>query len=164
MTNELITVIISKTTGRITEVQKNGYLNPDSDVNYVGEKGIGYNFYCDEKTQFDAWNIDPNYHSKPIAFPFVDTIIIEEDGPIRSTLLIKYLPTAAHSTIHTRISLYINDPKIFGESIIDWQEEWKILKIGVDTIFDSETITCGIPFGCQQRSTKPKTVLARSAN
>ena len=111
-------------------------------------------FIVMRKTQFDAWNIDPNYHSKPIAFPSVDTIIIEEDGPIRSTLLIKYLPTAAHSTIHTRISLYINDPKIFGESIIDWQEEWKILKIGVDTIFDSETITCGIPFGCQQRSTK----------
>ena len=103
MTNELITVIISKTTGRITS-SKNGYLNPDSDVNYVGEKGMIKNFYGDEKTQFDARNIDPNYHSKPIAFPSVDTIIIEEDGPIRSTLLIKYLPTAAHSTIHTRIA------------------------------------------------------------
>ncbi len=150
-------VKISKQNGRIMHVSSD-----EKETNALGEKGIGHSLYEDEKTRFDAWNIDLDFKSKEVEFPEVDSIKIIEQGPLRHSLLIKHKVTKAKSTIHTLLSFYEYDPKIYGETLIDWQEDHKILKLTVDTKFDSAEILCGNPYGIQKRSTKPETVYQKA--
>jgi alpha-mannosidase len=148
---------ISKSTGRISHLSKTA-----SSKNILKKTGIGYKFFKDERTNFDAWNLDPDFRKKPVQIPPVEEIIVEENGPLRHTLLIKHTPTAQNSRFHTRLSFYHNMPYIFGETLINWQEEWKILKLSVDMDFDNQDVYCGNQFGFQKRSTKPKTVYQKA--
>jgi alpha-mannosidase len=164
--NNKIQIRISKSTGRITHIALNPEFSSRSDdkgaifsddINPLGLTGIGYALFVDEKYQFDAWNIHPEYRNKPISFPPVSEILIEESGPLRVTILFKYSPTQSGSTIHTRISLVHDDPKIYGELLIDWQEEYKLLKLALDTRLDSDRVFCGSPYYIQSRTTIPRT-------
>jgi alpha-mannosidase len=150
--NNLVSITLDKQTGRITHYHFNGI---DSAV--LGPLGIGYRIFKDDPTEFDAWNIDPNYRTKEVQFPGVDSIIIEEKGPLRVTLLVKYCKSVAGATYHTRFSLYHNDPKLYGELLVDWQEEYHILKLALDTQLTGKMVHCGTPFGIQQRPAIPRT-------
>ena len=88
----------------------------------------------------------------------MESIEVEENGPLRFTLLVMHEKTHDHSRFCTRVSLYRNSPIIYGESLINWQEEYKILKLRVDTAYNCTDIICGNPYGVQKRKTVPTTV------
>jgi alpha-mannosidase len=172
LTNNLLSVQINRITGRIinitmksqTQSPSSGVSSPSisssspssADSTLLGSEGIGYLLFQDDKTPFDAWNLDLNYRQKLVAFPEILEIKIEERGPLRASILLKFQKSAAGSTYHSRIWLLANDLKIYGELLVDWQEDHKLLKLGIDTRFSTSEVFCGVPYGIHKRSTQPK--------
>ncbi|MHA1719267.1 MAG: glycoside hydrolase family 38 C-terminal domain-containing protein [Promethearchaeota archaeon] len=127
--NRWYTVKISKVDGRITHVS-----SKLTDPNILNEEGIGYRLYQGEKVESKE-NLIP--------FPELNEIKIEESGPLRYTILVKYKPTKDNSELHTRISFYHESPIIYGETLVEWSEKSKILKLNIGTQIKSSKITLG---------------------
>ena len=118
---------ISKLNGKIIHVSSD-----NSSLNIINEEGIGYKIYQDEDSK-----------GNPILFPELEDIIIEESGPIRYTLLVKYTPTKNKSIIHTRYCFYHESPIIYGETLVEWTEKLNTLYLNIGTQIQSLKISLG---------------------
>ncbi|QEE16709.1 glycoside hydrolase family 38 C-terminal domain-containing protein [Promethearchaeum syntrophicum] len=120
-------VKVSKLNGKIMHVSRDSHSS-----NNINKEGIGYKIYHDEDSK-----------NTPLLFPELEDISIEESGPIRYTLLVKYNPTRNKSTIHTRYCFYHESPIIYGETLVDWSEKLKILTLNLGTKFQTSNISLG---------------------
>ncbi len=162
MQNSKIRIKINRKTGALYELSSISDLGRGKTWNYLSNPGIDIRMFVDAKTQFDAWNLDRNYKEKEVAIPPVKEVVILEDGPVRATIQIIYEKTQAGSTIKHNISFIREESVIYGEYLIDWQEEYKLLKIAVRSSFDSEELISGVPYGIQKRRIEPKTVFEKA--
>ena len=125
--NMWYTAKVSKLNGNIIHISSD-----NSSSNIINEEGIGYKFYQDGSSNYD-----------PITFPELHEIIVEESGPIRYTLLVKYNPTKNKSIIHTRYCFYHESPMIYGETLVEWAEKMKTLNLNIGTQIHSSKISLG---------------------
>jgi alpha-mannosidase len=160
--NTKIQIKIDRKTGAISELLSLSDLGKGKSQNYLSEPGIDLRMFVDAKTQFDAWNLDRNYKEKEVPISPVKEIIVLEDGPVRATIQIIYEKSKAASTFKHNISIIRDEPIIYGECLIDWQEEYKLLKLAIRTSFDSEDLISGVPYGIQRRRVVPQTVFEKA--
>ncbi|MEO0801066.1 MAG: glycoside hydrolase family 38 C-terminal domain-containing protein [Cyanobacteria bacterium J06642_2] len=116
--------------------------------------------FADKGQYWDAWNIDPDYESKPLMLWRSLSTEIVERGPLRAT--VRIVKRFQHSTVIQDIQLEADAPYITICNQIDWNEEHVLLKACFPLDFEADFVTCEIPFGAIARSTRGETPAARA--
>ncbi|MBN2153772.1 MAG: hypothetical protein JW839_20105 [Candidatus Lokiarchaeota archaeon] len=123
-------------------------------TNIVQDAGLA--LYEDPPTRFDAWNLDPTYYDNPVGLPGVESAVLDIDGPVFKSALLKTSISAAGTRYYHRIYIIAGQPFVYHDVLVDWQEDHKLLKYKVDPAFGSECVCCGMQFGSILRATVPK--------
>ncbi len=114
------------------------------------QRGNVFKLYEDVPGKYDAWDIAPTYTK--VEFGFSDcSVTIDEQGPIRSSLIIR--KSTGKSAIVQKMVLYRNSKRIDFETMVDWKDQKKLLKVRFFTPLVTRTATYDIPFGTIERST-----------
>ncbi|CAA6679325.1 MULTISPECIES: glycoside hydrolase family 38 C-terminal domain-containing protein [unclassified Lentimonas] len=134
--NGEIICIHDKTTGR-------ELFSPD-------QRGNVFKLYEDVPGKYDAWDIAPTYTKVEFELPGC-IVKISEQGPVRSSLEIR--KSTGASDIVQKMVLYRNSARVDFETMIDWQDQKRMLKVRFFTPLVTRTATYDIPFGTIERST-----------
>ena len=111
----------------------------------------------DRGQYWDAWNIDPDYESKPLTeFKTIAKQVLET-GPLRGA--IRIVRQFRRSTVAQTLYLEADNPQLFVRTRLDWQETYTLLKAAFPLSFRAPTATFEIPFGAIARSTEGKTAV-----
>ena len=106
----------------------------------------------DDRGQYwDAWNIDPNYESKPLHEFSLQSLDIVETGPLRAAICI--VRKFRRSTIAQTLKLETGNPQLVIHTQLDWQDTHTLLKAAFPLNFTAPTTTYEIPYGAIARST-----------
>ncbi len=119
-------------------------------------KEAGLALYDDPQSRFDAWNLDATYYDHPAALPGVESAVVDHDGPVMKSVLLKTHPSAAGTRIYHRIYIVDGQPIVYHDILVNWQEDHKLLKYKITPSFNTENVRCGMQFGSIQRATVPK--------
>ncbi len=107
--------------------------------------------YEDIPSAFDAWDIDSMYKRTPVNLPEKAEIRVLADGPLFGQLEVKR--RLNHSTMIQRITLRRNARRLDFETVIDWQERHKLLKVNFPVAYQSRNALHEIQFGYLARPT-----------
>jgi alpha-mannosidase len=116
-----------------------------------GERGNVLQAFEDRPMNFDAWDIDLYYQQKMTEVNELMEAVVEEKGPLRGTLRLKWRFNA--SVITQRISLYASSPRIDFRTEADWQEKQVLLKAAFPVHVRTNKATYDIQFGNIERPT-----------
>jgi alpha-mannosidase len=124
-----------------------------------GENAVARTFntmrvYTDKNmVPYGAWDIDINYMNKPSSRMRLVSSQTYTDGvrAVREQVL-KY----GKSVLKQRIFVYADNPCVYVENEIDWQENLKMLRADFYPARYSDKVACDIQFGHIERSTQTK--------
>lgn len=119
-------------------------------------KSAGITMYEDPQSKFDAWNIDPMYHEHPVAVPGVESVLMDNAGPVVTSILLKTRPSAAGTLFYHRVYLVTGQPIVYHDILVNWQENHKLLKYKVEPVFSADMVSCGMQVGAITRASVPK--------
>ncbi|MGK7912772.1 MAG: alpha-mannosidase [Synechococcus sp.] len=115
----------------------------------------GLQCFDDRGQYWDAWNIDPDYESKPLhEFDLISMEVVEA-GPLRAA--VQVVRQFGQSTIVQTLRLEANNPQLFVHTQLDWKETYTLLKAAFPLSFSAPSATYEIPFGAIARSTVRET-------
>lgn len=119
-----------------------------------GQTGNALVLFEDKPMQYDAWDIDIFYQSKP--YPLreigtVESITVIENGPVRAGLEIRR--RFLQSSIAQRVYLYAHSPRVEFQTEVDWQERQMLLKAAFPVAVNAARATYEIQFGAVERPT-----------
>jgi alpha-mannosidase len=134
--------------GQITSVL---YKPEQWEILAPGERGNVFQAFEDKPRMFDAWDIELFYQEKMQEVTDLIEAVVEETGPLRGTLRLKW--HFYDSTITQRISLYRNTSYIDFRTKIDWREQQVMLKVAFPVNIRSTRATYDIQFGSIERPT-----------
>jgi len=117
-------------------------------------------FFEDKGQYWDAWNIDPNYESKKLESPTLESITIVNNCSLQ--VLVKIIQKFRNSTFIQEIQLTAFEAFITIHNWVDWQEEYTLVKVAFPVNWRSPYATYEIPMGTIQRSTLGETPEAKS--
>ena len=123
-----------------------------------GATGNALVLFEDKPLNYDAWDIDIYYQSKP--YPLreigrVESIDVVENGPVRAGIEIKR--RFLRSTMTQRVYLYAHTPRLEFATEIDWQERSMLLKAAFPVRVNANRATYEIQFGSVERPTHGNT-------
>lgn len=119
-----------------------------------GGRANHFQAFKDTPKQWDAWDIDPDYASRPVDLLRFERSRIVERGPLRATLRIEYRAESG-SRISQDVRLYHKSRRIDFQTSVTWREKQTLLKVAFPLNVKAHTATYEIQFGALQRSTKP---------
>ncbi|GAA4193680.1 glycoside hydrolase family 38 C-terminal domain-containing protein [Microbacterium oryzae] len=96
--------------------------------------------FRDTPNQWDAWDIDRHYARTPL--PAARVVAVRAEGDV----LVVAREIGA-STVHQRLRLAPHGRALDIETIVDWRERQKLLKLGFDLDLLAETAASEIQFG-----------------
>lgn len=117
----------------------------------AGERGNVLQVFEDRPLNFDAWDIDIYYANKMQEITELVEAEVEEHGPIRGALRLKW--KFNQSVITQRLTLYADCPRIDFRTEVDWQERQTLLKAAFPVQVRSSKATYDIQFGNIERPT-----------
>lgn len=100
----------------------------------------------DVPRQYDAWNIDSDYRSKPLPPPKLEATAAVEKGPHIFRLRQCYA-VGSRSEIVQDVVLYAFNRRIDFETKVEWNEDHAILKALFPTDLYTSTVRCDIGAG-----------------
>lgn len=125
------------------------------DIVTRGERANVFQVFEDRPINFDAWDIDEFYKYKMREIQELIEIEVEEEGPIRGVLRLKW--RFYDSIIEQRITIYSESPRIDFKTNIDWQQRQVLLKVAFPVDIRSTRATYDIQFGSIERPTHSNT-------
>ena len=105
--------------------------------------------YEDRPMEFDAWNIDAGYREKKWKFGGVTEFYLEENGPVRGSLLIRR--HFLDSVLEQRICFYSHTARIDFKTKADWRESQLLLRTSFPLDIQSNEADFEIQFGNVKR-------------
>jgi alpha-mannosidase len=117
----------------------------------LGGAGNVFQAFEDKPMAFDAWDIDLFYQEKMQIIDNLIESVVEETGPLRWTLRLKW--HFYNSTITQRLSLYRHSRRIDFRTEIDWNEGQILLKVAFPVNIRATRATYDIQFGSIERPT-----------
>ncbi|MGM1016806.1 MAG: alpha-mannosidase [Actinomycetota bacterium] len=136
----LITSLVSRATGR--------------QVIPPGERGNLLQLHRDTPTQWDAWDIDEHYHRHVDEVTEVSTIDIV---PHPSAAIVCVIRERGASRITQTLTLDADARALDIETVVDWHERQKLLKLAFPIDVHAERATSEIQFGHIHRPTHTNT-------
>lgn len=155
MENRLENDLICATFNRDGEIISLWDIETQREVIISGEFGNRFQLYEDIPGKYDAWDIVATYADHEIDISGNATLRVDENGPIRASL--KLEKTFLGSKITQRISLYANSRQLVFETVVDWAERQKLLKVGFPLEINATHATYDIAYGNLQRATHRNT-------
>lgn len=149
--NELIKLTVSQEgdlVGIFDKEQNREVLPKDTIANQ-------FQLFEDRPLLYDAWDIDIYYDDKVEFAKSAESITWIERGKLQQTIEIKR--KIANSSYTQRISISNHSKKIDFDTIIDWQERYKLLKVAFPVYILSPVATFDIQWGNVQRNTHRNT-------
>lgn len=116
----------------------------------------GLTLFKDPKTEYDAWNLDPNYFKNPVDLPEIESYELNDSRGYVNWILFKSKPSKNGTVYYLRYFLIEEDPTIYCDIAVNWQESYKLLKFVVEPNFKTEEIRSGMQYGSIKRVTIPK--------
>jgi len=110
-----------------------------------GQLGNRFQMYEDTPGRYEAWDLAPSYIEHEIDIPSDGTLVIDEKGPVRSSLLLE--KNVGDSKIYQRISLCAGIRHLLFETKIDWVERQRFLKVAFPFEIQTRHATYDIAFG-----------------
>ncbi|MCX6135556.1 MAG: alpha-mannosidase [Ignavibacteriales bacterium] len=109
--------------------------------------------YKDIPKQWEAWDIEADYMSRPVDLFKLERLRTVEDGPLRATVRLE-LKSDTGSRLTQDIHFYHKSPRIDFETSVSWKERQTLLKAAFPLNVKTHAATYEIQFGALQRSTK----------
>ncbi|WP_413175374.1 alpha-mannosidase [Anabaena azotica] len=111
--------------------------------------------FADSGQYWDAWNIDPDYNTKPLPPTKLKSIQWLEHGEIQQRLrVVRQLGKSEFSQDYV---LQIGSPLLKINTTVNWQENHVLVKTAFPLNIEAEFATYEIPCGAIRRSTNPQT-------
>jgi alpha-mannosidase len=107
--------------------------------------------YQDIPSDFDAWDIDSMYRQTPVALDEPAEIEILAEGPLFASLVVRR--QLNHSTMTQTITLRRDSRRLDFDTVIDWQERHKLLKVNFPVNYFAHEALHEIQFGHLARPT-----------
>ncbi len=152
--NQYLKVTINSQTGEISQIcdrrHGNSLLSQPCELQFFEDKG----------QYWDAWNIDPAYENKPLTGLTLESIEIQEQGPIRVSVRV----VRKFGRSHFQQDIYLDAYSAFVTvtNHVDWQEEYVLVKMAFPLSFSAPFATYEIPMGAIARSTMAETPEAKA--
>jgi alpha-mannosidase len=105
----------------------------------------------DKPLNFDAWDIDIYYQEKMVEVTHLLEAMVEETGPLRGTLRLRW--QFRDSIITQRIRMYRHTRRIDFCTEVDWREQQTLLKVSFPVHIRATRATYDIQFGSIERPT-----------
>lgn len=138
--------------GQMTQLYDKEYRR---NVLKTGSAGNELCVFEDKPHQFDAWNTEIYAYEKCHVITGLESIEIEETGPIKTVLRLLYHYN--RSKIEQRITFYSKKREIIFDTVADWQEEHALLKVCFDTQIRAVNAVYDVQFGNLERPTHSNT-------
>jgi alpha-mannosidase len=116
--------------------------------------------FDDNPARWDAWDLDATYRDSVVDLTEVRRIEVESGGPLRATL--GTTRTFGNSLMRQRMVLDAGSRVLRFESVIEWKEEHKLLKVAFPVTVSSREATYEIQFGHLRRPTHEETSFAKA--
>ena len=116
-----------------------------------GHDGNLLTLYEDLPNEWDAWDIDLFYRDSVIENLNAERWERVQSGPLRNTLAFHYV--FGQSTLTQEIILDLGSRLLTFETMVDWHENHKMLRVAFPTNIDTDKAACGIQYGYIERST-----------
>ena len=149
--NELIRVTFNRS-GEIVSLWDK---EEQREVIVSGERGNRFQLYEDIPGKYDAWDIVASYAEHEIDISGDATLVVDETGPLRASLRLE--KSFLNSSITQRISLSAGSRQLVFETVVDWAERQKLLKVGFPLEINATHATYDIAYGNLQRPTHRNT-------
>lgn len=120
-----------------------------------GALGNDLQVFEDRTLHGEAWELDLYYEEKLRRVDDLREVLVEETGPLRATLRLRW--QYLDSTITQRIRLYRHTPRIDFDTEIDWHEHQIMLKAAFPVAARSPRATYDVGFGSVERPTHRNT-------
>ncbi|PAV31192.1 hypothetical protein CIL05_00590 [Virgibacillus profundi] len=127
----------------------------DKEIIKEGEVANKLQLFNDLPTDWDAWDIDPNFENQPAENSKLISKKITHKGSLSSTL--KFIWEINQSVVSQEIVFYQHSRRIDFNTKVDWQEEHKLLKVAFPVNVHASKATYEIPFGSVERSSHNNT-------
>ncbi|MBQ8782855.1 MAG: alpha-mannosidase [Clostridia bacterium] len=136
--NSRVKIIFNKETGAVSS-----YIVKES-VTEFARGDLGKAIVCDD-IKNDTWGHKVYDYNIEIGAFGNGTLELVENGPIRATLksVVKY----GNSVLKRYYSLYKNSEKLFVRTVLDFDEEYKSVKLSFKTNIDDAKVTYSMPYG-----------------
>ena len=123
----------------------------DRELVPAGSVGNAFQLFEDMPGRYDAWDIVATYKDHPIALATEAELRVDERGPVRASLRLER--RLAGSMLVQRISLAAGSRRLDFETMIDWQERQRLLKVAFPVTPRAQVATYDIAFANIERPT-----------
>jgi alpha-mannosidase len=122
----------------------------------AGRRLNEFQAFRDEPARWEAWDLDPDYASKPVALFTTASAHVLERGPLRWRLRV-LLQSAGPTRLEQDIVLHRDSPRIDFRTRVLWRERRTLLKVAFPLAVAASRATYEIPFGAIARPTEART-------
>ncbi len=116
-------------------------------------RGNQFQTFKDQPKQWDAWDIDPEYHQKSVDTLKFRSIKVIEEGPLRAVLRVQHQSDKG-SKVNQDIVFYHRFQRIDFQTHAFWKERQILWKVAFPFNVKGNQATYEIQFGSVQRPTK----------
>ncbi|MGH2566864.1 MAG: alpha-mannosidase, partial [Bacteroidota bacterium] len=121
-----------------------------------GKRGNILQTFVDKPKQWEAWDIDADYHSKQTHLFHTKSVKLVERGPLRVVLRLD-LRSSGTSRLTQDMILYHQSRRIDFVTDLRWFEKQTLLKVAFPLEVKSHMPTYEIQFGAISRTSRPTT-------
>ena len=148
--NEYLQIQVNPETGDLTSV-----FDKTQQREILNGAGNQLQAFSDSGQYWDAWNIDPNYNTKPLPTTELKLIQWQEYGEIQQRL--RVVRQLGKSEFCQDYILEIGSPLLKIANTVNWQENQVLVKTSFPLNLQAEFATYEIPCGVIRRPTNPQT-------
>jgi alpha-mannosidase len=148
--NDYLHVTIHPQTGEIAAL-----VDKHRQYDVFSGAGNQLQFFRDEGQYWDAWNIAPDYEAHRLPQATLRSIEWIERGALEQRL--RVTQTFGQSWLQQDYVLQAGSPVLRVESVVDWHEDYTLLKVAFPVAFTVATATYEMPCGAIGRSPTPIT-------
>ncbi|MFH0989348.1 MAG: glycoside hydrolase family 38 C-terminal domain-containing protein [bacterium] len=118
-----------------------------------GKRANAFQAFRDLPKQWEAWELEPEYHSKGIDLFALQAMKVQEAGPLRAVIQFEHRSESG-SKLLQHMMLYHKSLRIDFRTTVFWKEKQTLLKVAFPLNLKSNYATYEIQFGALQRSMK----------
>jgi alpha-mannosidase len=148
--NEYLQIQVNPETGDLTSV-----FDKIQQREILNGAGNQLQAFTDSGQYWDAWNIDPNYNTKPLPATILKLIAWQEYGEIQQRL--RVVRQLGKSEFCQDYILEVGSPILKIANTVNWQENQVLVKTAFPLNLQGEFATYEIPCGAIRRPTNPQT-------
>lgn len=127
----------------------------DREVLVAGQLGNQFQLFEDTPGKYDAWDIVETYKDHPLDMSAAATsVAVDETGPLRASLRME--KAFFGSKVVQRISLAAGGRELTFETLVDWTERQRLLKVAFPVEINANFATYDIAYGNIARTNWPR--------